>query len=286
MKSRNILYLLLFLPLLLVGFYIYGLFFGCALGNVHTFDCRVIIPISGISLIIDFIIVVSLFFSVSKIKWSLYFLFLLVFPVFIGIYSTLPSNFKLAYLEGYTMKACAEGKSTVPWGQSFSSDSCYYILRECKYIKDLSQKDNCYFPYWLPGNGGAKGSEDCRNIVSEDIQTQCLNYFGAQEKPMDSSRCDTMINKYTDPLDEHLFYEDKMMCYQNIAQFSPGCNQECYYAINGESSCGTFTGFNRDYCYFRLAQNHLNQSQCSDISNNSLKGLCGLMVKYENNKTR
>lgn len=139
--------LFLFLIPLLQFAYAAMVKFGCSLGMVDNFECRVAIPSFFLGSFISLIIIVLILRPLrvtAKAKGTL--LACIVIPILLfQLPSWLPYSLELKYLDGMTVESCATNTSVLPWGKRYiNSNVCYDHFNMCEKISGGDSELRCF----------------------------------------------------------------------------------------------------------------------------------------------
>ena len=244
-------------------FSFFGLGFGCGLGVSRDFDCRVLTPLLGLAFLahIILVILIGIFLSfkprVSRVLIIIYFVLLAVVILSFQLYSTLPKDFKLTYLEGYTEEACAKGGSIVPWGRNFSGDECYYRLDMCDKINNPYYRGSCFFDGQLNLKPGKINSMEECSIAGEYFHIlACERHFAVEIQ--DYQYCEGITR---DTKKESISF--RHTCFNEIAgeAFKGASNRHIgtfqnYVIYNkyDDQACEIFEGIRKDVCLFWMME--------------------------------
>lgn len=253
--------------------------FGCGIGLLTTFDCRIILPLGANIFIFHVLLtlaLIPLLIFKPKIASKLILIFIAALLFLVGTsltYSSTSSSFKLAYLEGFTEEACDNGEPAVPWGYSYDnktgpaySQQCYKKLRICEKITHESNRDDCYFRLDsnYPQYTTLKSIDECSLITRESTIKECELHFG---KLIDGYKaCETIVDQ--DANSKRRRYD----CFVDVVQQprGEGCKAkfEGYRNHYSMEDCAESCGIIRDLCYYWKSNN--NEEACELIITSSV----------------
>lgn len=296
--SKFIVRAVLLLPVpFILGFFSFGMGFGCGLGGGHNFDCRIAAPslwIGFLVSVISLIIISRGVFSGKSTKLPVViFICSFAIPMFLlALPNMLSGETKLKYLEGYTVEACAQAKPVVPWGEHFSADQCYYKFDICDKISGGYLKQSCFFD--TQGNlkpNKISSVEQCNTIGDHYYILACERNFAAQRK--DPKYCETITDQR-----EETAIGLRLSCFDEVAgsegidvpSVNKGIEMQAY-AINNQKNplaCNTFQSLQKDVCLFWMMEYANNGIMfCDQITTSeSFKKDCKIYHKYVTGELR
>lgn len=234
---------LLLIPALGLAFYGFMGAFGCGLGGVHDFVCRVIVP--GTNLLSLLAVVLSLVLGSSiahgrkiKVLVIIYVVSILLAPVSFFTYSSLPPSIKQEVLEGKNEKNCS--------------------------MLDGVSKDSCLLSVFRTRLASSKGDISwCEEIIDKSVKTRCLADVSSNQG--NPTYCTQITDQYPasyhgqrgDATIDQIAMLEREKCY-NRATFALkntyiNTNYGGYRYAYDEKKCSEEPrDIVKNYCYFRL----------------------------------